>query len=184
MNEELLDRIIDVAYGNASLLDKIKIYLMSLKDSEIKITLNEYRKTFAATRNLELEECPDSVINKVSKLLSSERIDSHSMLSDVYTIIFRRPVISGAFAVVFVLAIVSTFIFKRPEIKQHYTKQEIEIADLQVKQSFALISNVLNKTKNTVEQEVLANRVSKPITKSLYLVNDYLKGENKNENIN
>ena len=44
------------------------------------------------------------------------------------------------------------------------------------KQSFALISNVLNKTKNTVEQEVLANRVSKPITKSLYLVNDYLKG--------
>ncbi len=106
------------------------------------------------------------------------------MLSDIYTILFGRPLLSGTLATVFILAIISTFIFKRPEIKQHYTKQQIEIAEKQTRETFELIASVLNKTKNTVEQEVLANRVSKPIKQSLNLVNDYLEGENTNENIN
>ncbi|MBK7105064.1 MAG: hypothetical protein IPH62_07260 [Ignavibacteriae bacterium] len=184
MKEELLNKIIDVAYGNASLFDKIKIYLMSLKNSEIKNLLHEYKNTASSIKKLDLEDCPDHIIGKVSKSIHSENIKSSSMLSDIYTILFGRPLLSGTLATVFILAIISTFIFKRPEIKQHYTKQQIEIAEKQTRETFELIASVLNKTKNTVEQEVLAKRVSKPIKQSLNLVNDYLEGENTNENIN
>ncbi len=64
MNEELLNKIIDVAYGNASLFDKVKIYLMSLKNSEIKNLLHEYKKQHHQLKNLELEDCPDHLLIK------------------------------------------------------------------------------------------------------------------------
>ncbi|MBK8944466.1 MAG: hypothetical protein IPM32_04255 [Ignavibacteriae bacterium] len=184
MNEELLNKIIDVAYRNASVWKKFEIYFLAFKNSEVKNTLAEYKVTAKKVKNLEIEDCPENIINNVAKIIKSENINSHSLISDIYNILFNRPLLSGTMATVFILAIISTFVFQRPEIKEHYTKQEIEIAEKQTRETFELIASVLNKTKNTVEQEVLAKRVSKPIKQSLNLVNDYLEGENKNENIN
>ncbi len=82
------------------------------------------------------------------------------------------------------MAVLSTFIFNRPEIKQQYTKQQIEQADAEVKYSLSLVANVLNKTKSTIENDVLQEKVNKPIKESLFIINDYINGENKNENIN
>ncbi|MCB0752401.1 MAG: hypothetical protein KDC52_13090 [Ignavibacteriae bacterium] len=184
MKEELLNKIISVAYGDASLKDKISIYFLAKKDGEVKNLLNEYKHSANTTHNLGFEECPDNIIEKVTNSINSKTVQSKSMLTDIYSIIFRRPVFSGAVLGVIMMAVISTFIFNRPEIKQQYTKQQIELADEQVKQSFALVASVLNKTKNTVEKEVLTDRVSRPIKQSFNLVNEYLKGENKNENIN
>ena len=60
----------------------------------------------------------------------------------------------------------------------------MKLADQQVKQSLAIIAGVFKKTTATVEQDVLTDRVSKPIVESFNLVNDYLQGENKNEKLN
>lgn len=184
MNEELLNKIIETAYGNASVADKIKIYFLAYKNSEVKKVLMDYKATADKVKNLGIENCPDHLINNISKTIKSENINSHSLLSDIYNILFNRPILSGTLAAVFILAVLSTFIFNRPEIKQQYTKQQIEQADAEVKYSLSLVANVLNKTKSTIENDVLQEKVNKPIKESLFIINDYINGENKNENIN
>ena len=184
MKEELLNKIISVAYGDANLKDKISIYFLSLKNEEIKKALNEHRKIAAAAHNLELEECPENLIEKVSASINVQNLRSQSMFTDLYSIFFRRPVLTGAMATVIILAVISTFIFERPEIKQQYTQQQIEQADSEVKYSLSLVANVLNKTKNTIEKDVLQDKVNKPIKESLFIINDYLQGDKKNENVN
>lgn len=184
MKEELLNKIISVAYGDSNIKDKISIYLLSLKNEEARKVLNEHKRIASATHNLELEECPDNVIEKVSASIKAEDLRSRSMFGDLYSIFFRRPLLTGAVAGTIVLAVVSTFIFDRPEIKQQYTQQQIEQADSEVKYSLALVANVLNKTKKTIEKDVFQDRVNKPIKESLYIINDYLEGDKKNENVN
>ncbi len=184
MNEKLLNKIISVAYGDASIKDKLNIYLLSLKNEEIKKVLNEHKRIASAAHNLDLEECPDNVIEKVSESIKANNLRSKSMLVDLYSIFFRRPILSGAVATVIVLAVISTFIFERPEIKQQYTQQQIEQADSEVKYSLALVANVLNKTKRTIEKDVIQDKVNKPIKESLFIINDYLQGDKKNENVN
>ncbi len=184
MKEELLNKIISVAYGDAGIKDKISIYFLAYKNEEIRKVYAEYKKVAANTKKLNLEECPQHIVEKVSKLTVQNKYKEQSLLLDLYSFLFRRPKFSAAIVATIVLAIVSTFIFKRPEIQNHYSIQEIEIADAQVKQSLSLVSELLHKTRDTVEKEILAERVSKPMRESLYIVNNYLQGENKNEELN
>jgi len=184
VKDELLNRIISVAYGDAKIKEKMSIYLLSLKNEEVKKVLQEHKRIAAAAHNLDLEECPDNLIEKVSKSIKTNSLRSQSMFVDIYSIFIRRPILTGSLAAVIILAVISTFIFERPEIKQQYTQQQIEQADSEVKYSLALVANVLNKTKNTVEKDVFEDRVNKPIKQSLFMINDYLQGDKKNENVN
>jgi hypothetical protein len=184
VEEKLLNRIIAVAYKDATFREKFKIYKLAKKDSEVKSTLDEYRKVANKTHNVDLENCPDEIVENVKKITRIKPRKDNSLLLDLYSFVFRRPAVSTAIFSVFIIALVSTFIIKRPEIHQQYSKQEIELADQQIKHSLALIAGVFKKTTLTIEDDVLTNRVSKPIKKSFNLVNDYLKGENNNENIN
>jgi hypothetical protein len=183
VDEKLLNRIISVAYGDASLWEKIKIHRLANKNPEIKSLLDEYTKVANTAHDLKLEECPVEILNEIKEVTSTRENRENSLLYDIYSFVFRRPAISGAILGVFIIALISTFIIKRPEIHQQYSKHEIEQADLQVKHSLALIAEVFKKTSLTVEKDVLTNRVSKPIKESFNLVNDYLQGEN-NESIN
>jgi hypothetical protein len=184
VKDELLNKVISVAYGDAAIKDKIEIYFLSLKNEDVKKVLKEHRKIALAAHKIDFEECPDNVIEKVSATIKSENLKSHSMFVDIYSIFFRRPIFISTVAAAIILAVISTFIFDRPEIKQQYTQQQIEQADSEVRYSLALVASVLNKTKNTVEKEVFEDRVNKPIRKSLFMINDYIQGDKKNESIN
>ncbi len=175
MNKKLLNRIISVAYGDASFIEKLKIYRLASKNSEIKLILNNYKKTANATHNIGLEECPSKIIDVVQKQNKNQSFDKNSLLFDLYSFVFGKPLVSMAIFSIIFLALVSTLIFKRPEIHQQYSKQEIELADQQVKQSLALIAGVFNKTKLTVKNDVLTDRVSRPIKESFNLVNEFLE---------
>ncbi len=183
MEEKLLNKIISVAYGDAKIWERIEIYWLSKNNLEVKNLLEEYKKTAVKVHTLKKEEFSGSINREIENVKFEKFSSEKSLLFDLYTFVFRRPAVSSAILAVFILALVSTFIFERPEIHRQYTKQEIELADKQVKQSFALIASVFNKTKNTVEKDVLTDRVSKPIRESFNLVNNYLQGD-KNENIN
>lgn len=61
IDEEILDKIIAVAYKDASLKDRIRIYLLAKKDPEVKKLLSEYRETAGNIKKVPLDECPDSV---------------------------------------------------------------------------------------------------------------------------
>ncbi|MCB9208485.1 MAG: hypothetical protein H6612_03555 [Ignavibacteriales bacterium] len=184
MDEKLLNRIISVAYGDASFIEKLKIYSLAKKNSEVKNLLEEYKRTANQTHSIKLENLSEEVIENIKNVTNTKHYQENSIFNDFYSFVFRRPVFTSAIAVMIILAMVSTFIVKRPEIHQQYTQQEIENADKQVKHSLALIAGVFKKTSLTVEKDVLTDRVSIPIKESFNLVNEYLQGDNKNEKVN
>ena len=184
MEEKLLNKIISVAYRDANLLDKLKINWLAKKNLEVKKLLSEYKIIANQTHNLDLEECPEEIIDSLLNTINKNQQKERSLFFDLYSFVFARPVISSAILTVFVLAFISTFVFERPEIHQQYSQQEIEVADQQVKHSLALVASIFNKTKHKVEKDVLTDRVGKPIRESFNLVNEYLIGDNKNEKIN
>lgn len=183
MDEKLLNRIISVAYGDASFFEKIKIYILANKNADVKTILDNYKKVANVAHNLNTKDCPSEVVKNSKEIVGSVKESKNSLTYDLYSFIFGKPIFSAAILGVFLLAMISTFIIKRPEIHQQYSKQELEIADKQIKHSLALISGVFHKTKSTVENDILTDRVSKPIKESFNIVNDYLQGDN-NENIN
>jgi hypothetical protein len=183
VEKNLLNKIISVAYGDASIFDRIKIYGLSKNNAEIKSILDDHKKIADAAHQLNLEKCPQKIIDSVQVKNGQKHVNTSSLLTDLYTFIFGKPILSTAVFSIIILALVSTLIFRRPEIHQQYSKQEIEVADQQVKQSLALIAGVFNKTKTTVEYDVLTDRVSRPIKESFNIVNEFLQGDN-NEKIN
>lgn len=183
MEEKLLNKIISVAYGDSTLWEKVKIYRLAINNSEVKTVLDEYKKVANKAHKIDLEYCPDQIVENVREITRIKPSKDNSLLFDLYSFAFRRPAVSATIFSVFVLALISTFIIKRPDIHQQYSKQEIELADQQVKHSLALIAGVFKKTTQTVEKDILTDRVSKPIKESFNLVNDYLQGD-ENENIN
>ncbi len=184
MEEKLLNRIISVAYNDANLLEKFKIYRLASKDRKVQTVLDEYKKVANQAHKVQLDYCPDELIEEASQITKIKAKAEKSLFFDLYSFIFKQPAISAAILSMFILALVSTFVIQRPEIHMQYTHQEIEAADKQVKQSLAIIAGVFKKTKTTVEEDVLTDRVSRPIVESFNLVNNYLQGENKNEKLN
>jgi len=184
MNENLENKIISVAYGDAGLIDKIKIYWLSKNNDEIKELLKKYKASAEKFRNLEEEEIPGNIITNVNNITQNLSNNNKSLLFDLYSLVFRRPAITSAILGIFILAIVSTFVFKRSEIKEQYTIQEIEQADKNVKKSLALIANIFNKTKIKIEKDILTEKVGTPIHKGINVVNDLFIGEHKNEKLN
>ena len=183
MDEKLVNRIICVAYGEASIWERLKIYKLAKQNPKVDSLLKEHSKIALQAHNVKIDFCPDEVLNNVKQITKAKQNSETSLFFDLYSFLFRRPAISGAIFTVFVVALISTLLFKRPEIHQQYSKQEIEVADKQVKHSLALISGVFKKTSLTVEKDILTDRVSKPIKESFNLVNEFIQGD-KNENYN
>ncbi len=184
MNEKLLNKIISVAYDDANIIDKIRIYRLAKKNDEIKNILEKYKLSAEKINNLTEEEVSEQVITNVNNKTKNKTTKNKSLLNDLYYLVFSKPAIVSAVLGFFILAIVSTFIFKRSEIKEQYTIQEIKTADQNVKQSLALIASIFNKTKTTIEVDILSKQVGKPVHSGFNVVNDLFIGEHKNEKIN
>ena len=172
MDEKLLNRIIKVAYGEASLGEKLKIQKLAKSNKEVELLLQKHTDIARKTKMLETESFPDELLEKVKNVTNVADKNEKSLFYDIYSFIFMRPAVSAAILSIFILALISTFVFQRPEIHQQYSKQEIELADKQVKQSLALIASVFKKTTSTVEKDILTERVSKPIKESFNLLNE------------
>ena len=183
MDENLINRIISVAYNDASFFEKQRIYKLAENDPNVKKLLEQHRRIADQSHRIKIDDCPDYIVENIKQKNTTKSATGNSLFFDIYSFVFRRPAVSASILSLFVLALISSLIIKRPEIHQQYSKQEIELADQQVKHSLALIAGVFKKTSNTVENDILTERVSRPIKESFNLVNDYLQGED-NENIN
>ena len=65
-----------------------------------------------------------------------------------------------------------------------YGNKDIELADEQASMALKMVGSILNETKSTVIREILPEKVSKPINKSLTMVKNLIDKENTNEKIN
>ena len=165
IDEEILDKIIAVAYKDAPVTDRIRIYLLAKKNPEVKKILNEYRQTAGNVKKIPLEECPDSVIKSLETKTGKEN---------------KSFIIKPAYAFAITVLVLSTLVFvllnQNKEKEQVYSKAEIENAELQVKTSLAILNKVFKKTENLIREDILPKRVGKPVHKSLSIINEVLIG--------
>ncbi len=125
INPKLIDKIINVAYGDASITERIIINWKAFRNDEVRRILVEYKTTANSVHNINKEELPEFVIKSVRRRIEFEN-ESESLISKAYFALFSKPFFSAAVVSIFVLAIISMFIFKQPAETHKYSKAEIE----------------------------------------------------------
>jgi len=184
IDDKTLEKIISVAYGSAGIKDRISIYLLTKKSSEAKSILNDYRDTASQVHKLETEEMPEKILRKVQTEIKAGIKKERSFLSDFLSLFLFKPRFSFTAVVIIVAAIVMSIFVRDNRMNSKYSQQEIERASRQTKQALALVSNIFNTTKTTITDDIIPNRVAKPINESFNYVNEiFQKGEN-NETLN
>ncbi len=184
IDENMMNKIINVSYGDYSLFDKIDVYTKAMFNPEIKKVLSEYKNTANAVHSIELEECPAEILETVKKVSGIKEVKEKSFFFDLYTVFFARPIFSTAAATVILIAILLSILIDRPEISRSYSQQEIDMANKQVRESLAIVGNIFNKTQTTIKKEILTTRVAKPFKEGINIVNDLFSEGGKNEKSN
>ncbi len=149
LKPELVDKIISVAYGDASITERIIINWQASRNDEVRKVLKEYKETASSVHNIKNEELPQQVINSVHRRVEPEN-ESENLLSKIYFALFSKPIFSAAVVSIFVLAIISMFLFKQPAVTHKYSNAEIELAQQQLEDSFTIVSRVFNKAEQNL----------------------------------
>jgi nitrogen regulatory protein PII-like uncharacterized protein len=167
INEEYLEKIISVAYGDASFIDEIKICLDAKKYPEVKKVLNEYRDTAKEIKSFSLEEYRGKI--------PLNRPEVNNWLLAYINIFIRKPVLAAAMAFLITAGVAGYYIIDNSSNYMNgYSKTEMILAEKQVKESFAIVALIMNRTKDQLENDVFGNKINKPIKESLTVVNTYL----------
>ena len=175
IEEPVLNKIIAVAYGDASLMDRMIIYNLARKDALVKKLLNEYKVTASSVHKIQEIELPTNISDGVRSRISGE--SNHNKIgSFIYSGLFARPILSSAIALILVTGIAGIFLLNKPATEYKYSKSELELAQQQLEQSIAIVGKVFQQAEKKLEVEVISKHVSKPLNTGLIYLNDYLIG--------
>ncbi len=175
IDEGLLHRIISVAYGDAGFLEKLRIYLLASRNSEVKKLLNDFKKTSDAIHTLEQDECPAEILDKVKISTGLDKnVSSRSSFNFFYPL-FYKPVLTVITILVFISGIVFFLLINNTN-ENSYSKSQIQLAEKQVKQSLVLVNRVFNRTADTIENDVLKEQVAKPVHEGISTINNLFNG--------
>ena len=175
INEELLDRIVSVAYGDAGIVDRIKIYFEARKNPAIKKLLDEYKGTASAVHSIASEKFPAEIIESVTRKIKIEAVIKKQNVYDSIRNFLKKPAVTFTIAAI-VLSLFALLLLQKPKEEKKYSKAQVESAEKQVKESLALVGKVFKKTQLKLADDVLGKHVSPPIKKSINLINDLFKG--------
>ncbi|MBI5730301.1 MAG: hypothetical protein HY963_04105 [Ignavibacteriales bacterium] len=180
LNEEMINKIISVAYGDAKLIDKFIVMRAAAQNPEIRETLYSYKKTAKEIEVLCEEEYPDDLLRNIIRKNIPASKNTISFLFDLYSTVFSRPIISAITTIVLITAIVTTLIVNKPaQISYHYSQAEINNADQQARKAFAIVGKFFKLTRTTLENEIMDERIAKPINDGIGIVNNLFEGETK-----
>lgn len=174
------DLIINTAYGSAGYWEKLKAKRLISSNPELKELFNEYKQTADSVHSLNKEVMPDSVLHN-AETITETRLSKkeNSFLDDLISVFYAKPQVTFiATAVVMGMLIFAVFTKNNNAIDYDsipYTKQEVERANRQAKQALMLVSQVLNTTSSTVTEQIIPNRVVKPINESFEYINNLFK---------
>ncbi|MCL5030191.1 MAG: hypothetical protein M1480_14365 [Bacteroidetes bacterium] len=172
IDEKILEKIISTAYGDAGMIDKIRIYFYSLTKPEVKKLLNEYKQTANAIHSFNNLKCPEFITKTITKKVPNENREKAHRFAELF---LRKPIIAAA-SFVIVAAIIGIIIYQNRPIEKTFSKVQAEIAERQVKQSLALIGQILKRNGNSLTEEIIIKQVTPPFHKSLETVNNLFKG--------
>jgi hypothetical protein len=176
ITDTLKSKIISSAYKDASLIDKISVWLLIRRCEEAKKIFDSYRSTANEVAKLAEDECPEFIIDSVK---IERTFFKSGFVADLYSILFVRPIASLAVVIIVVSAIIFGTIRNRT-VEYEFTEAEVIKADKQARHAFAIVGNIFRETKQTLENDVLGDKVSKPLNKGLRIINNLFAGE-KNE---
>ena len=174
------DLIINAAYGSANLLGKMKAKKLMKENPVLKDIYNEYKSTADSVHELEKDKMPDTILQNTEKTTEVNITrKEYSFFNDLAVIFFSKPQLAFiATAIVAALLIFSVITKQNNSIdfdKSEYTKNEVELANRQAKQTLMLVSQILSSTQASVTEDIIPNRVIKPINESFEYVNDLFK---------
>lgn len=174
------DLIINAAYGGITLFEKLKAKKLMRENPALKKFYDEYKSTADSVHQLEKEKMPASILQNAEKTTEVNITrKEYSFFNDLTTIFFSKPQLAFiATAIVAALLIFSVITKQNNSIdfdKSEYTKNEVELANRQAKQTLMLVSQILSSTQASVTEEIIPNRVIKPINESFEYVNDLFK---------
>jgi hypothetical protein len=175
IDEKLLNKIISVAYGDANLIDKIKVYLLAAENNEIHRLLAEYKITAIAAGKLEKKNCPDEIINNVKYNTGFGEKDMFSPAIKFLNTLVYKPVLTTAVVLV-LAACITLFIFINNTGRNQYSDKQVELAEKQVKQSLVLVNKIFNRTANKLENDILKEQVAKPVHEGISTINELFRG--------
>jgi len=178
IDAKLFDKIICVAYRDGSIIDKIIIAWKAAGDDNVKNLLEEYRTTFNKVRKLKQVDLSDYVIDKMEEKISLQKSEDNFFGNITLSLfkLFPGKAVPVAAAGIVILAFVSFLIFRQPVSAHKYTKTEIELAEYQLKQSFAIVGKVFTKAEKSFSQDILNKQLNRTLNKGYYLVNNILTG--------
>lgn len=174
LTEKTKNIIIAAAYKDASWLDRINVWRLVSKSEEAKSLFESYRATADAVSKLSEEECPSSLLKTIEG--QTEKTVSNNFITDLYLVVFARPAIS--LALVFVIISAITFgIIRNQHVEYEFTQAEVIEADKQAQQALAIVGNIFKQTKTTLENDVLGDKVARPLNKGFGILNNIFEGE-------
>jgi hypothetical protein len=175
IDEKLYNKIIAVAYNDASLFDKFIVYSRARNNVEIQTLLNEFKETAAAVRSIQSKELPETVVNTVkSRIVKNNRKDFIGNI--IYSKLISRPLLSSGLAAIIVIILAAILFFNQPQRTPQYTNAQIKIAEKQLAESLAIVNKVFSKAERQLNKEVIPNIINKNTDKGFNLINDLLIG--------
>ena len=175
ISEEMLDRIISVAYGSASFLEKRRIEKLASENETIQELLEEYKRTANAVHSIPKEEYNGEL--KIKAITDSNK----SIIDDIYQILIGKPLVSAAATILLIFAITFSLFNNRELTYEGYSLAEIQKANIESKQALMIVNEIFSKTKEQLTNDILINEVSKPIKEGMNTVNKLFYKEKKNE---
>lgn len=175
INEDLLDRIISVAYGSASFFERKRIEKLASKNEAIQEILREYKSTANAVHSIPKEEYSGKL--KIKTISDSNK----SIFDDIYQILIGKPIITAAATILLIFAITFSLFNNRELTYEGYSLAEVQKANFESKQALMIVNEIFSKTKKQLTNDILINEVSKPIKEGMNTVNKLFYKEKKNE---
>ncbi len=183
IKEELFNAIIRVAYGEAGFFEKQKVLKIARANDEVKATLEAFSETARSVHKLQPDECPDELVEAALNKIRIAKSNKPSFAFDVYNAIFAKPIVSAVSAAVLVAVIGTSIFLNDGENLNGYNIADVEEANLQAKYALAVVGKVFSSTRKSLKEDILVDKVSKPINEGIKTVNKlFTKEEIKNEN--
>jgi hypothetical protein len=174
INENLLDRIISVAYGDANFLENLKIYFLAAKNDQIKRLLIEYKTSAKAVHSLKQDECPLEILEKVEVSTVKKNRQFSLAVKFLYPLLYK-PVFTVSIILLLISGLLFFTLFNKT-VNNQYSEAQIKLAEKQVKQSLVLVNKIFYRTAKKVEHDILKEQVAKPVHEGISTINDLFKG--------
>ncbi|MCH8325905.1 MAG: hypothetical protein IIB83_05005 [Bacteroidetes bacterium] len=168
IKKKIVNKIIRTAYGDASFVEQSEIFIRMFLNTKIKNIYSEYRFTAKEIHSIKLENIElNNLPNK-----NKERTNN---FNKIISFILLRPIGISYASIVLVLGVIVMFILFDKNNEIHYTKAEILQAEQDVKYSLAIIGKVFNETEKKLKEDIINNKIRKPIKKGFEIINTLYK---------